>query len=115
MAVGTPDELRRSAFGGDVIVVRLTERADDRVTAEIESLDGVNEVRWLDQYRLRVIVEGAGRALPAIQQHLDGLGIGVEESAEVPVDWDATFIALVQEQQEQHEPVQDEQPEQVDS
>lgn len=96
VAVGTPDELRQRAFGGDVLALKLGARIDERVTDGIEALDGVRRVHWDDPYRIRVVVDAAGSRLPALQQHLDDLGIAVEEIGELAVDWDATFIELVE-------------------
>jgi ABC-2 type transport system ATP-binding protein len=99
VAVGTPDELRRLAFGGDVLTVTLTTIVDQRILATLADTPGVTDVRVVDASRLRVVADRASEALAAVLAGLDDMGVGVEDSGEVPVDWDETFIALVGERQ----------------
>jgi hypothetical protein len=52
-------------------------------------------VELIDPFSVRVVVEQASTDLPALLRRLEEREITVEESSEVPVDWDETFIALV--------------------
>ena len=99
IAVGTPDELRRLAFGGDVLGVAVASVVDERILAEICGIDGVEGAQVEGPKRMRVVVGRTADVLPRILERLDALGVGVEESGEVPVDWDETFIALVGERE----------------
>jgi ABC-2 type transport system ATP-binding protein len=94
VAVGTPEELRRRAFGGDVATIRFASMVDDRVQTELGSA-GCSRVDLIDAFTVRVVVEQASADLPALLRHVEERGITIEESSEVPVDWDETFIALV--------------------
>jgi ABC-2 type transport system ATP-binding protein len=94
VSVGTPDELRRMAFGGDVIAITLTHVVDDQALAVLSEA-GCLATKTVDPYRLRVVVERAESDLPELLRRFEDAHIAVEESSEVPVDWDETFIALV--------------------
>ena len=94
VAVGTPEELHRRAFGGDVATIRFASVVDDQVRTELDSA-GPIAVDLTDPFSVRVVVEQASTDLPALLRRLEERGITVEESSEVPVDWDETFIALV--------------------
>ena len=94
VAIGSPDELRRSAFGGDVARLRFASVIDDRVVAELHDA-GCISVESIDTTQVRIVVEQASSDLPNLLRRFETLDIGIEESAEMPVDWDETFIALV--------------------
>ena len=94
VAVGSPDELRRSAFGGDVARLRFTNAVDDRVLAELRDA-GCSSIESIDNTQVRIVVEQASSELPTLMRRFEALDIGIEESAEMPVDWDETFITLV--------------------
>ena len=94
VAIGSPAELRRRAFGGDVIAITLGSYVTEGVLAALDEM-GCAKVDVVDQSSLRIVVDHASTDLPLIMRHLDEAGIGVEESSEVPVDWDEAFIALV--------------------
>lgn len=99
VAVGTPDELRRLAFGGDVLTIALGSAVDERILAEICGIDGVEGAQLEGPRRVRVVVEQTSEVLPRILEALSAMDVGVEESGERPVDWDETFIALVGERE----------------
>jgi ABC-2 type transport system ATP-binding protein len=94
VAVGTPDELRRTAMGGEVAILRFAQPVDDRVLTAL-GRNGSRSASRIDERGVRVVVEQASTDLPELLRELDELGIDVEESAEVPVDWDEVFIALI--------------------
>ena len=99
VAVGTPDDLRRLAFGGDVLTVTLSTIVDQRTIDALTDIPGVTDVHVVDASRLRLVADHASKVLPTILARLDELGVGVEDSGEVPVDWDETFIELVGERE----------------
>jgi ABC-2 type transport system ATP-binding protein len=99
VAVETPDELRRLAFGGDVLTVTLTTIVDQRTIDTLTDISGVTDVDVVDASRLRVVADRASEVLGEALARLEDIGVGVEDSGEVPVDWDETFIALVGERQ----------------
>jgi len=99
VAVGTPDDLRRLAFDGDLLTLTLSTIVDQRTIDAVTDTPGVGDVSVVDASRLRLVADHASEVLPAILARLDELGVAVEESGEVPVDWDETFIELVGERE----------------
>jgi ABC-2 type transport system ATP-binding protein len=94
VAVGTPDELRRTAVGGEAVVLGFAAPVDDAVLTEL-GRHGCRAAERLDEQSVRIVVEQSSTDLPELLRRLDEQGITVEESADVPIDWDEVFIALI--------------------
>ncbi len=94
VAVGPPEELRRTAIGGDAVILRFAEPVDDEVLAELGE-QGCRSVDRIDRSSVRVFVEQSSSDVPKLLHRLEELGVDVEDSADVPVDWDEVFIALI--------------------
>ena len=106
VALGTPDELRRRAFGGEFIQLVLgggPGSLGERLEA-LERLGRVEEVRKDEQKtekttsRVRLLVEDANAALPEVMEVLDGAEV---LSADIPkASFDEIFFRLVEESEE---------------
>ncbi|HSP28875.1 MAG TPA: ABC transporter ATP-binding protein [Ilumatobacteraceae bacterium] len=94
VAVGPPEELRRTAIGGDAVILRFAEPVDDEVLAELGER-GCRSVDRIDRTNVRVVVEHSSSDVPKLLHRLEELGVEVEDSTDVPVDWDEVFIALI--------------------
>jgi ABC-2 type transport system ATP-binding protein len=92
IALAPPDELRRSATGGDVIEVETTDMFDG---SKLESLPGILAVRQLEARRLRVTVDNAGTKLPAVVDAIGAAGGDVASAREVRLTFDDVFAELV--------------------
>jgi ABC-2 type transport system ATP-binding protein len=92
VALAPPDELRRSATGGDVIEVETTDMFDG---TKLETVPGVIAVRQLDTRRLRVTVDDAGTKLPAVVDAIGEAGADVASAREVRLTFDEVFAELV--------------------
>jgi ABC-2 type transport system ATP-binding protein len=94
LAMGTPEEVRRLAMGGEVVTVAgpdLTRRA---VTA-IREVPGVMKVTWAGSDRLRVTVQDAGQAVPELLEALHAAGVEVDEVSEEHASFDDVFVQLM--------------------
>ena len=100
VALGQPDELRRAAFGGEVIDVRTRGRADPRV---VERLPGVLGVQQPAKDRLVVIAEDAGAATPRITDALGENGAPVLTADRYEPTFDDVFVELVERSMESAE------------
>lgn len=95
---GSPDELRRQAYGGDVIEIEVTEpvRFDD-----LDALESLDFVRGEPDLRSRravsVVVDDGPQAIPRISELLDDRGVAVAAITERAVDYDEAFVQLVTE------------------
>jgi ABC-2 type transport system ATP-binding protein len=94
IAVGRPEELRRRAIGGDAVVLRFAEAVDDRILTEL-SRHGCRSVESIDRSTVRIVVAQSSSDVPKLLRELEAQDIAVEEAADVAVDWDEVFIALV--------------------
>ncbi len=96
IAFGTPADLRRMAYGGELIEVELDRVPTDDVLAALLRMDGVHGVELVRARRVRLTVGDAGAALVPVAQHLEQLGISVLDAGEVGTDYDDVFIRLVE-------------------
>jgi ABC-2 type transport system ATP-binding protein len=92
IALAPPDELRRSATGGDVIEIETTDLFDG---SNLESVPGVFAIRQLDGRRLRVTVDNAATKLPAVVDAVGVAGGNVASAREVRLTFDEVFAELV--------------------
>ena len=60
LTVGTPDDIRREALGGESVVVSGSD-LDRHAVATLRAIDGVTRVHRLDDDRLEATVDDAGR------------------------------------------------------
>jgi ABC-2 type transport system ATP-binding protein len=93
VAVGTPDELRRAAMGGDVVTIETREPVD------AAAVRGVADIRRLEQRgptELRVTVTDASATLPDLVEAITGSGGDVVKATEARPSFDEVFAVLVE-------------------
>lgn len=93
VAVGTPEELRRQAFGGEVVEVRSSDLST-RSALALRELPMVREVEQVHLDTLHIVVEVARRAIPAIIGKLSQQGVTVESVSERRPSFDEVFLRL---------------------
>ncbi|HET9878500.1 MAG TPA: ABC transporter ATP-binding protein [Candidatus Limnocylindria bacterium] len=89
----TPDALRRSAFGGELLQIETLRAVDPEVLRDVA---GVRGVRQPGPRTLIAVTDDAGTASPRIMDALRAQGIEVSEIAEYQASYDDMFTALVQ-------------------
>ena len=94
VAMGTPEDVRRLAMGGEVVTV-AGERLDRHARSVIEKVPGVSDVSWRSANRLDVIVEDAGTAVPVLMEALREADIEVDEVIEQHPSFDDVFVRLM--------------------
>ena len=92
VALARPDELRRLAFGGEVIEVETIEAFD---ASRLERVAGVRTIRQNAPRRFLVIADEAGSATPRVLQEIQSAGVSVLSSSEYRPPFDEVFAALV--------------------
>jgi ABC-2 type transport system ATP-binding protein len=92
VALASPDALRRSATNGDLLDV---ETASPFEGTDLLGTEGVSEVSQDGPRHLRVVVEDAGTALPAVVERIRSSGIEVEAAREHRLSFDEIFAVLV--------------------
>jgi ABC-2 type transport system ATP-binding protein len=92
IAFGSPEELRRSALGGEVLEVTTTNVFDG---ASLQGNPGLIAVRQSGPRDLRVVVEDAGTASADIVHAIAEAGAEVDSIREVRLSFDEVFAELV--------------------
>jgi len=93
LALGTPEDLRRQAFGGDVLHLRSSDLTA-RSARSLRRLPGVHEVEQIGLDTLRIVVEGARSAIPQVTAALAKYGVTVESVSERRPSFDEVFLRL---------------------
>jgi ABC-2 type transport system ATP-binding protein len=101
VAFGPPDELRRAAFGGDVLEVS-TARVFE--VANLEGAEGIRGVRQLGPHDFRLVVDDAGSATADVVQALTAAGAEVEAVRESRPTFEEVFATLVERYRAEHPP-----------
>jgi ABC-2 type transport system ATP-binding protein len=92
IALGTPDELRREAAGGDVVDIETAGPFDGDA---LRALPFVSHVRQDGPQRLSVTVDDAGTATPDVVEAISAQGGEVASAREVRPSFDEVFAILV--------------------
>ena len=95
--VETPENLRRKAFGGDVISIRTTEEIRYAQRHEIENLPFVRgKVKMISDQEIDVIVDDASTAIPLLVENLNTQRLNTESIEEISVPFDDVFVKLIE-------------------
>jgi ABC-2 type transport system ATP-binding protein len=93
LALGTPETLRRQAFGGDVLELRSSDLTA-RSARELRRLPVVHDVEPLGLDTLRVVVDSARQSIPQVIAELKEHGVVVESVSERRPSFDEVFLRL---------------------
>jgi ABC-2 type transport system ATP-binding protein len=97
LMVDSPENLRRAAFGGEVVDLVLQRPPTDADVADLERLPVVvGSVERLDPVSLRIVVDDAMRALDVLRQRTASGGLSIVEANEHIVDYDEAFVRVVE-------------------
>ena len=100
IAVDTPDGLRHRAFGGDIVALTTTERLDYRQESEMVRLPFiVGRVTRTGPQGLRMVVDDAATAIPALMNWGQEHNIAIQSIEEYQPPFDDVFVELVQEEE----------------
>lgn len=92
IALAPPEELRRIASGGEVILIQTTTAFD---CATLGRLPGVHELRQMGPREFLVITDDAAAATPRVVEAIQAAGGTVESSSEYRPNFDEVFTRLV--------------------
>ena len=97
VADGTPDELRRQAFGGDMVDLVTAAPLGEGVLERMAASAAIHVERWerIDRRTMRLVVKDASEQLPHLMRWLRDHDIEVETCAEHVANFDDVFVALV--------------------
>jgi ABC-2 type transport system ATP-binding protein len=92
IAVAPPEELRRTALGGDAIEIETAGLFDGSV---LESVPGVHQVLQVGPRELQIRVEDAATGLPTVVDAVGEAGGEVTSARELRLSFDEIFAELV--------------------
>jgi ABC-2 type transport system ATP-binding protein len=98
IAVGKPAALRRQAFGGDLVDIVL-ESPSPRYVPTLAAVEGVQVTEQAPQRPLRLVVDSADRAIPALLEALAATDAAVTSVAQYQPSFDEVFVRLIAQHQ----------------
>lgn len=97
LLLDTPSNLRRAAFDGEVVDVRLERPLTDEELQRLgENSFVVGDVERIGPTEIRIVVDDADRAMTDIDSAVSALGARVVEMDEHIVDYDEAFVRVVE-------------------
>lgn len=97
LLVDTPEGLRRGAFGGEVVNLQCKDRIDH---SHIQMLRGmpyvIGDLVRINENYLRITVDEASTAMPALLEWSKEVGVEVESIEEFLPPFDDVFVKLIQ-------------------
>jgi ABC-2 type transport system ATP-binding protein len=99
-ARGTPAELRRAAYGGELVEVVFSEPFTAVALDAIARHLGATDAQRMDAVTVRFTVEDSSRTLARMGEAAGASGLGVVEATAVVPTYDEVFVRLVDEQGE---------------
>lgn len=95
IALGTPDELRSRAIGGEIVEV-IADGLDRQLVGALGALPGVAAVRRVSFEEVHLTVEDAGSAIPQVLSMLAERGAEVKQVQEYRPNFDEIFVRLME-------------------
>lgn len=97
LTVDTPSNLRRDAFGGDIVRLRTSDPINHQVRQQYQILPFVEEeIASLDDFEIQVVVDKAKTATPALIEHSRQLGREIVSIEEYLPPFDEVFVKLIE-------------------
>lgn len=109
LTVAPPEDLRRQAFGGDLLDLVTAVPLDDGTVAELARSEGVDEVRTdaVDPRGLRLVTPDAGRTSPRLHRWFAERGMELVSLEQHVPTFDEVFVVLVEREGGRHGPQHD--------
>ncbi len=93
--LGPPEELRSSAFGGELVDVVFASRPELDAIDAIAQAISASDTTSLGSRSVRFVVADAGSAIPLVSSAADEAGVEVAETERFVPDFDDVFVRLV--------------------
>jgi ABC-2 type transport system ATP-binding protein len=96
LMIETPEGLRQRAFGGEVVDLRTAERINYGDLQQLYQFPGVQgEIQRIDNNTVRLTVDEASTAIPALLEWCQAQNLKVESIQEYLPPFDDVFVELV--------------------
>lgn len=100
LRIDSPEGLRRSAFGGDVVVLKTANYLHPAQLHRLEQFSWVLEVRPLDEATLRLVVDEASTATPRLVEWAQEEDLDLKSVQEHLPPFDDVFVELIERENE---------------
>ena len=103
VCVDTPEGLRKRAYGGDMVDIKTEENQplDLNYVHQLTELSFVNgRPKFIDENEVRVVVDEASTAIPALIEFTNSKNIAVKSIEEYSPPFDDVFVHLVKKEEE---------------
>jgi ABC-2 type transport system ATP-binding protein len=102
LALGEPEQIRRDAFGGDVVNLSL-EFVSPQAIEIIRHVPGVTYVQFLNMQDLKLTVNEGGETVPLIISALQEANISVKSIEQYRPDFEEVFVRLMEQDRPDNE------------
>lgn len=96
LRIDSPEGLRRTAFGGDVVILETANYLDQAMLHRLEELSSVLRARPLDEVTLRLVVDEAATAIPILVQWAQREDLALQSIEEDKPPFDDVFVELIE-------------------
>lgn len=106
LMVETPDNLRKKAFGGEIVSIKTAEwiRYEDR--KKLEDLPFVQgKIKVINDSEIELVVDEASTAIPALMEASQAARISIETIEEITPPYDDVFVRIIEMETSNVEPV----------
>lgn len=107
LMVETPENLRRRALGGDVIIVRTDQLLSHRQLQDLrgEAFVRDRQVSVTSDLSLHIVVDDTKTALPVTLNWLEDRGLSIESAGEFNPPFDDVFVMLLEKERAREESI----------
>jgi len=99
LMVDSPEELRRKAYGGDIIGIKTTEWIRYENRKKLEDLPFVKgKIKVINDQEIELVVDEANTAMPALMEAAKAQRINVEKIEQISPPFDDVFVRLIEEE-----------------
>ncbi|MGB8981472.1 MAG: ABC transporter ATP-binding protein [Anaerolineales bacterium] len=97
LMVETPENLRKKAFGGEIVRIQTAEVISYENRNNLERLPFVRgKILVMNDQEIEVIVDEAGTAMPQLVEACNGEGLTIETIEEILPPFDDVFVRLIE-------------------
>jgi ABC-2 type transport system ATP-binding protein len=96
LMVETPENLRKKAFGGEIVSIKTSEYIRFESRKKLESLPFVHgKIKLISDQEIEIIVDEASTAIPALIEACKADRINIETIEEILPPYDDVFVKLI--------------------
>ena len=97
LMVATPENLRKKAFGGEIVGIKTTEELRSEQRHQLENLPFVqSKVKVINDQDIEVIVDEASTAMPLLLEWSKAQNVNIETIEEISPPFDDVFVRIIE-------------------